>query len=75
MRWSWPLLCLDLHRSDRCGGEAGASPPLAAESPQQLGLFESPRSEIEREIEKLDLDRLTPFEALLLLREWRQKLR
>jgi DNA mismatch repair protein MutS len=45
------------------------------EGPQQLGLFEAPRSEIEREIEKLDLDRLTPIEALLLLREWRQKLR
>lgn len=47
----------------------------AAEVPQQLGLFQAPRSEIEREIEKLDLDRLTPIEALLLLREWRQKLR
>jgi len=42
---------------------------------QQLGLFQTPRGEIEREIEKLDLDRLTPIEALLLLREWRQKLR
>ena len=46
-----------------------------ADAPQQLGLFASPRSEIEREIENLDLDRLTPIEALLLLREWRQKLR
>jgi DNA mismatch repair protein MutS len=40
----------------------------------QLGLFESPRSEIEREIEKLDLDALTPIEALLLLRELKRKL-
>lgn len=41
----------------------------------QLGLFEAPRSEVEREIEKLDLDRLTPFDALLLLRELKRKLR
>jgi DNA mismatch repair protein MutS len=46
-----------------------------AEGPQQLGLFAAPRSEIEREIEKLDLDRLTPIEAMLLLRELKQKLR
>ena len=44
-------------------------------SPGQLGLFEAPRSEVEREIEKLDLDRLTPFEALVLLRELKRKLR
>jgi DNA mismatch repair protein MutS len=42
---------------------------------QQLGLFAAPRSEIEREIEKLDLDRLTPIEAMLILRELKQKLR
>ena len=44
-------------------------------SPGQRGLFEAPRSEVEREIEKLDLDRLTPFEALVLLRELKRKLR
>ena len=47
----------------------------AKDGPQQLGLFSPARSEIEAEIEELDLDRLTPIEALLLLREWRQKLR
>jgi DNA mismatch repair protein MutS len=45
-----------------------------ADLPQQLGLFTPPRGELERELEKLDLDRLTPFEALLLLREWRQRM-
>ncbi len=45
-----------------------------SEGPQQLGLFERSHSEIEREIEKLDLDRLTPIEAMLLLRELKQKL-
>jgi DNA mismatch repair protein MutS len=49
----------------------GAADP---DAPQQLGLFEAPRSEIERELEKLDLDRLTPIEAMLLLRELKQKL-
>jgi DNA mismatch repair protein MutS len=45
------------------------------DGPEQLGLFDSPRSEIEQELEKLDLDRLTPIEAMLLLRELKQKLR
>jgi DNA mismatch repair protein MutS len=53
---------------------AKASGP-AKSTPGQLGLFESPRSEVEREIEKLDLDQLTPIEALLLLRELKRKLR
>ena len=47
---------------------------LGPEEPHQLGLFEAARSEIEQEIEKLDLDRLTPIEAMLLLRELKQKL-
>jgi DNA mismatch repair protein MutS len=46
-----------------------------SDGPEQLGLFDSPRSEIEQELEKLDLDRLTPIEAMLLLRELKQKLR
>jgi DNA mismatch repair protein MutS len=54
---------------------AKASKRGKGDAPQQLGLFAPPRSAIEREIEKLDLDRLTPFEALLLLREWRNQLR
>jgi DNA mismatch repair protein MutS len=45
------------------------------DGPEQLGLFDSPRTEIEQELEKLDLDRLTPIEAMLLLRELKQKLR
>jgi DNA mismatch repair protein MutS len=48
--------------------------PDGRDGPQQLGLFDAPRSEIEREIEQLDVDRLTPFEALCLLRELKQKL-
>ena len=55
----------------RIAKATGRSKPNAG----QLGLFESPRSEVEREIEKLDLDKLTPIEALLLLRELKRKLR
>jgi DNA mismatch repair protein MutS len=45
-----------------------------AKGPTQLGLFEPARSKVEQELEKVDLDRLTPIEALLLLRELRQML-
>jgi DNA mismatch repair protein MutS len=41
----------------------------AGESGAQLDLFESTRGAIEKELAKIDLDRLTPIEALLLLRE------
>jgi DNA mismatch repair protein MutS len=51
-----------------------SSPSKDREDRGQLGLFEAPRSEVEREIENLDLDKLTPFEALLLLRELKRKL-
>jgi DNA mismatch repair protein MutS len=57
-------------RIARRSGRSGAEP----DGPHQLGLFESPRSEIEQELEKVDLDRLTPIEAMLLLRELRQRL-
>jgi len=40
--------------------------------PQQLGLFESPQSRLEKEIAKIDIDRTTPLEALLLLRKLKQ---
>ncbi len=42
---------------------------------RQLGLFDAKRSEIEVELGKADLDRMTPIEALLFLRELKQKLR
>ncbi len=51
-----------------------SSPSKSRGDRGQLGLFESPKSEVEREIEKLDLDKLTPIEALLLLRELKRKL-
>ncbi|MCY2959957.1 MAG: DNA mismatch repair protein MutS [Planctomycetota bacterium] len=44
------------------------------DSGRQLGLFESPFSATEEEIRKLDIDRLTPFEALCLLRDLQRKL-
>jgi len=46
----------------------------SADSSRQLGLFESPFSATEEEIRKLDIDRLTPFEALCLLRDLKRKL-
>lgn len=57
----------------------GLAPRIArakgpAESGRQLGLFESPFSATEEEIRKLDIDRLTPFEALCLLRDLQRKL-
>jgi DNA mismatch repair protein MutS len=58
-------------RIARRSGRGGPGP----DGPHQLGLFEAPRSEIEQELEKIDLDRLTPIEAMLLLRELKQKLR
>jgi DNA mismatch repair protein MutS len=58
-------------RIARASGRGGSN----RDGLQQLGLFEHARSEIELEIEKLDLDRLTPIEALLVLRELRQKIR
>jgi DNA mismatch repair protein MutS len=44
------------------------------DGPRQLGLFEAPFSATEEEIRKLDIDRLTPFEALCLLRDLKRKL-
>jgi DNA mismatch repair protein MutS len=41
----------------------------AEKGPQQLGLFAPARSAVEMELETLDLDKLTPIEALLVLRE------
>jgi DNA mismatch repair protein MutS len=50
----------------------GQRPP--GEVGRQLGLFEAPFSAAEEEIRKLDIDRLTPFEALCLLRDLQRKL-
>jgi len=41
---------------------------------QQLSLFAPRPSAVESEIKSLDLDRVTPIEALMLLRELRSKL-
>jgi len=45
-----------------------------SEPEQQLGLFDRPQSQVEAEIAKLDLDRLTPIEALCLLRDLKNRL-
>ena len=37
-------------------------------------MFEPKRSAVEKELERVDIDRLTPIEALLLLRELKQLL-
>jgi len=50
-------------------GAARARSAQGVEPTQQLDLFESPRSAVEKELASLDLDRLTPIEALLALRE------
>ncbi|MEW6072263.1 MAG: DNA mismatch repair protein MutS [Planctomycetota bacterium] len=54
--------------------EHAAAPPAPAPGGIQLGLFPAAPSEVERRLQKLDLDRLTPIEALLALRELRQAL-
>jgi DNA mismatch repair protein MutS len=52
-------------------------PKLRAKSPKsptQLGLFVAPPSEVEEALKDLDLDCLTPIDALLQLRELKSKL-
>jgi DNA mismatch repair protein MutS len=41
---------------------------------QQLSLFAPPSSAVETELSKLDVDRITPIEALMILRDLRSKL-
>ena len=57
----------------------GLAPRIASQgkpqdllAPQQLGLFETPQSRLEKELAKIDIDRTTPIEALLLLRKLKQ---
>jgi DNA mismatch repair protein MutS len=57
------------HLAPRIARASSRSRASADESTQQLGLFEPPRGAIEKELEKIDVDRLTPIEALLVLRE------
>jgi DNA mismatch repair protein MutS len=71
-------ILLDLERDEESLAQrilAGA--PGAHErgaGPVQLPLFAAGKSPVEAEIERLDLDRLSPLEALLKLREFRQRL-
>jgi DNA mismatch repair protein MutS len=51
---------------------AGPRPPQGGAV--QLGLFAARPSKVEEELRALDLDRLTPIEALLRLRELKEKL-
>ena len=50
-------------------GSARSKSAASNDGAQQLALFEPARSAVEQELEKLELDRLTPIEALLVLRE------
>jgi DNA mismatch repair protein MutS len=52
----------------------GATSARSTDGATQLGLFEPVPSAVQKELEKLDLDRLTPIEALLVLRELKQLL-
>jgi len=51
---------------------ANQGKPVDLQGSQQLGLFESPQSRLEKELAKVDIDRTTPLEALLLLRKLKQ---
>ena len=50
-----------------------ATPEPVDSGPQQLGLFETKPSELERELAELDVDNLTPLEALTLLAGWKKR--
>ena len=54
--------------------EHASAPSPAPSTPVQLGLFAAAPSEVEKRIQKLDLDSMTPIEALLALRVLRQML-
>jgi DNA mismatch repair protein MutS len=60
-------------------GSEGLAPRIANQGkpkdllqPQQLGLFETSDSRLAKELAKVDIDRTTPIEALLLLRKLKQ---
>ncbi|MFM7282737.1 MAG: hypothetical protein ACKO32_13270, partial [Planctomycetia bacterium] len=60
-------------------GSEGLAPRIANQGkpkdllqPQQLGLFETSESRLAKELAKVDIDRTTPIEALLLLRKLKQ---
>ena len=52
----------------------GKSEKESVESSLQYPLFTAKESEIERDIQKLDLDNLTPMEALNKISEWKKKI-
>jgi len=68
----------DLERDEEGLAErilAGSSSPAAAQrGPQQLALFSPPPSAVEQALKKLDLDTLTPIDALVALRDLKHKL-
>jgi DNA mismatch repair protein MutS len=63
------LLDLEEDHEDLATRIANQGKPQDLLVPQQLGLFESPQSRLEKELSKIDIDRTTPLEALLLLRK------
>jgi DNA mismatch repair protein MutS len=52
-----------------------STPIPVIQKPLQLSLFETEPSPVEKALAGLDVDRLTPLEALTTLTEWKQKLR
>ena len=66
------LLDLEEDHEDLATRIANQGKPVDLLVPQQLGLFESPQSRLEKELSKIDIDRTTPLEALLLLRKLKQ---
>jgi len=51
-----------------------ATPSASDGAPRQLALFAAAPSAVERELRELDLDRMTPIDALVKLRELRERL-
>jgi DNA mismatch repair protein MutS len=64
------------HEETDLAARIAASPtaPAIAEGPRQLTLFAHAPSPIEEALRKLDLDRITPLEALKHMAEWKETL-
>jgi DNA mismatch repair protein MutS len=64
---------LELERDEDTVRAALATPAPKAER-RQLALFESPREKVLRELADVDVDQLTPLQALQKLTDWRDRL-
>ncbi len=56
------------------GAQSGGNPASAADKGRQLSLFAAPRSAVEEELRRLELDQMTPLQALVKLRELQERL-